>query len=48
MTVGRLLDEMSAAELMLWMSHDYLSQQEREKAERLAKKNMVQKRPRRR
>jgi hypothetical protein len=48
MTVGRLLDEMSAAELMLWMSHDLLSQQEREKAQRLAEKGMKQQRPRRR
>ena len=47
MTVGRLLAEMSSAELFLWMAHDTLTQKEREKAERLQSKDMQQKRPRR-
>ena len=46
MTVGRLRDEMSSAELFLWMAHDTLTQQEREKAERLQGKGMNPKRPR--
>lgn len=48
MTVGELLSEMSSAELALWMAHDHLTQQEKEKAERLAGKGMKPKRPRRR
>ena len=48
MTVGRMLDEMSSAELLLWMAHDLLSQKEREKAQRMADKGMKQQRPRRR
>lgn len=48
MTVGRLRDEVSSAELFLWMAHDSLTQKEREKAERLASKGMNTTRPRRR
>lgn len=48
MTVGELAARMSSAELTMWMAHDHLTNQEREKAERLAQKGMNQKRPRRR
>jgi hypothetical protein len=45
MPVGRMLNEMSSAELVYQMGYDSLLAQEREKAERLAKKGMSQKRP---
>lgn len=40
MTVGRMMSEMTYAELMDWMALDSLRVAEREKAARLAKKNM--------
>lgn len=48
MTVGRLMHEMTYTELVDWMALDTLRAKEAEKAQRLAKKNMQQKRPRRR
>lgn len=48
MTVTRMMNEMPYAELVDWMGLDALRMQEREKADRLAKKGMNQKRPRRR
>jgi len=48
MTVGRMMAEMSYAELVDWMGLDSLRRQEFEKAQRQAKKGMNPKRPRRR
>lgn len=48
MTVGRMMDEMTSAELTEWMALDTLRAKEREKAERMAKKGMNQRRPRQR
>ena len=40
MTVARLDEEMSNPELLEWMALDSLRNEEREKAQRLAKKGM--------
>jgi hypothetical protein len=48
MTVGRMMHEMTYAELVDWMALDSLRVKEAEKAQRLAKKGMQQQRPRRR
>lgn len=47
MTVGRMVHEMTYAELVEWMALDTQRAKEREKAQRLAKKGMKQQRPRR-
>lgn len=48
MTVGRMMAEMTQGELVEWMALDGLRAAEREKAARLAKKNMKPARARRR
>lgn len=48
MTVGRMMAEMTHAELVEWMALDTLRHQEAEKAARLAKKGMNTSRPRKR
>lgn len=48
MTVGRMMAEMTYAELVDWMALDSLRAKEAEKAQRLAKKGMQTNRPRKR
>ena len=48
MTAAELMERMSYEELLHWMALDGIRQSEHEKAQRLADKGMIQKRPRRR